>query len=81
MSQQLLRQTGPLAWAALFALLFVLASQALAGQPTAEAALRPTVSAQVFDVNCTSLAAITPPMPSSRIWRPSPCNLPSPRWS
>lgn len=41
MSQQLLKRTGPLAWAALFALLIVLAGQVMLERATAQAALRP----------------------------------------
>lgn len=61
MSQQHLKQMGRLAWAALVALLIVFGGQAGVGQARPEvAAMRPMLLAQVFDVNCTSLAAITP---------------------
>lgn len=61
MSQQLLKPAGRLALAALVALALVLSGSAPAGQSTTQAAaVQPVVVAQVFDVNCTSLAAVTP---------------------
>jgi hypothetical protein len=61
MALQQLKYAGRLAGATLIALLIVFGSRVGVGQARPEAAsVRPMVVAEVFDVNCTSLAAITP---------------------
>jgi hypothetical protein len=61
MVRQHVKQLSPVAWAALILLLLLFVSQIRIGQASPQtAALRPTVSTQIFDVNCTSLASITP---------------------
>jgi hypothetical protein len=61
MAQQELKHVGRLAGVALIALLIVFGGRVGVGQARPEAAsVRPTVIADVFDVNCTSLATITP---------------------
>jgi hypothetical protein len=60
MSQQLLKQLDRLFRVGLIAVVIVLGSQVRAGRATPQASMRPVLITQVFDVSCTSLAAITP---------------------
>jgi hypothetical protein len=61
MVQQRMRQISPVAWAALIVVLVLIGSRVQVGQASPEtAALRPTLSTQVLDVNCISLASVTP---------------------
>ncbi|HMQ32469.1 MAG TPA: hypothetical protein PKD53_17185 [Chloroflexaceae bacterium] len=61
MAQRQLMHVGRLAGVALVALLIVFGGRVGVGQAGPQAAsVRPMLVAEVFDVNCTSLAAITP---------------------
>lgn len=60
MLQQLLKQVDRWGRAALIALVVVLGGRVWGGQATPQAAMQPMVIPQVFDVNCVSLATITP---------------------
>jgi hypothetical protein len=61
MAQQQLKYVGHLAGVSVIALLIVFGSRVGVSQARPEvASMRPMVLAEVFDVNCTSLAAITP---------------------